>query len=118
MVITLPRVRDLCILLGIVLFLAVSNLINNATGQPFWTITRHIWLGADDNCTAWYSSLLLALAGLVAYQCAVLARVVREANRKAFHLLVALLLLMSCDEIARLHETVFGDIAKSSDIGR
>ena len=45
-----------------VIALAIANLLNQAVGTPFWTITRLIDLGSDGNAAAWYSSVLL-LAG-------------------------------------------------------
>jgi hypothetical protein len=108
---TLPTLRGLWLLASGVFALVVANLINLAFGKPYWGITRHIELGSDDNAAAWYSSILLACGGLVILQCYQRA-VAAKLERPWIFLIGALLVFgMSCDEIAQLHETVFGDIA-------
>lgn len=104
-------VRFLLVLAGL---LALANVIDLVAGNPVWPITRHIDLGSDTNAAAWFSSILLAVGGLVASQCADIGR--RFGQTPWFYLLALLLFGMSCDEIARLHETVFGDLAKLAGI--
>lgn len=70
------------------------------------------FLGYDNNIPAWYSSMLLAIAAFLAFQCSNLARNFGRPDQWAFLLLCALLMLMSCDEIARLHEVVPMRVAK------
>jgi len=60
----------------------------------------------DRNIPAWYSSMLLALAGLVAFECSIVARRFGQWSQSVFLLLSLLLVFMSCDEIARFHETL------------
>lgn len=95
-----------------IIVLALANALNHVGGMPFWTITRFIHLGVDNNVPAWYSSLLLAVAALVSLEC------YREASTRnlsgywTFLVISGLLLFMSCDEIARFHEILGGQIAK------
>ena len=93
----------------------VVNLINDLAGRPFWPITRVVYLGMDDNPAAWYSSVLLAVAGLLAFQCFQLARQKGLDTMKVampLFLFAGLLFVMSCDEIARFHENVGAVVKK------
>lgn len=106
----LPTLRGLWLLAGSVLALALVNLINLAFGKPYWGITRHIEMGSDTNAAAWFSSMLLACGGLAILQCYQRAA---SLERPWIFLIGAVLVFgMSCDEIAQLHETIFGDIAR------
>ncbi|MDF2370887.1 MAG: hypothetical protein P1V21_08850 [Rhizobiaceae bacterium] len=60
----------------------------------------------DRNIPAWFSSMLLALAGLVAFECSLVAGRFGQWSKSVFLLLSLLLVFMSCDEIARFHETL------------
>lgn len=93
-----------------VALLAVANLINDLVGRPFWTVTRFIYLGDDQNVAAWYSSILLLGAAALAAKCFLISRAEKRIRPWSFALLAALLALMSCDEIARFHE-IMGDFA-------
>lgn len=108
----LPNAASMRMLYALVLLLALANVINVLTGKHLWPITRHIDLGSDTNMAAWFSSILLALGGLAATQCGIKSK--RELGQVwGFGLLTLLVFAMSCDEIARLHETVYGDFAKA-----
>jgi hypothetical protein len=100
---------QLCAVVG---GLAVINLVNLWIGKPYWGITRHIELGTDDNAAAWFSSLLLACGGLAALQCYQRAAAKKINQSWVFIAAAALMFGMSADEIAQLHETIFGDAAK------
>ena len=93
--------------------LVVANIVNYSLGTPFWLITQLIHLGSDNNIPAWYSSGLLAIGGVVAFDCFRLAKARAVTGAWAFALMAATLLFMSCDEIARLHELVGGHLVKS-----
>ncbi len=107
--------RTLWYLVGGIVFLAVANVIDLLAGQPFWGITRFIYLGFDNNVPAWYSSLLLAIAGLLCYECSVHAKKLNlpaVSGSLPFLLFAALLVFMSCDEVASFHEHIGGYVAK------
>lgn len=99
-----------------VLALALVNLADMALGKPYWGITRHIYLGNDNNLPAWYSSSLLLVGGLLAYECSKLAGRMNPRGRAVFFLLSSLLLFMSLDETARIHETLGSYAAAVSGI--
>lgn len=113
---TLINKQSLKYLLGGVIFLAVANAINILLGQPFWTITRFIFLGFDNNIAAWYSSILLAVAGLLSYECSLHAKIKKVTNHWPFLIFALLLFFMSCDEIAQFHEIIGGLIAKYTGV--
>ncbi len=96
--------QELLYLLAGIIFLAIANSIDLLFGKPFWGITRFIFLGYDDNLAAWYSSMLLTIAGLIAYECWNYARKNRIPGGLSLLLFAALLFFMSADEVARLHE--------------
>jgi len=108
---TLLNKRELKYLLAGILVLMAANLVDHLFGRPFWGITRFIYLGFDDNVPAWYSSILLAVAGLISYECSVLAKRLEIQGSLAFLLFAGLLFVMSADELAQLHEIVFGEYA-------
>lgn len=110
----IPSRRILMVVVVLVGLLALANIVDLMAGKPFWPITQHIDLGSDTNMAAWFSSILLAMGGLVALQCA--SRAARLGQAPWFHVLALFMFLMSCDELARLHETIFGDIAKLAEI--
>jgi hypothetical protein len=89
-----------------VILLTVLNALNLAFGQPFWPITQIIYLGSDTNFPAWYSSILLVFAGLLAYECSCIAKKYNTQGHYPFLLFALLLFTMSMDEIARMHEVV------------
>ena len=99
--------RALALLLGGVGVLATSHLaLIFSDVRREERVFRLFFLGFDDNVPAWYSSTLLLVAALLAFECARIAGRYSRWDRFVLLLLAALLLLMSCDEIARLHETL------------
>ena len=103
--------RFIFVLGGGVLLLALLNLINDLLGRPFWTITRIIYLGYDNNFSAWYSSMLLFISGMIFLECYFLGK---KDIQNSFSLLLFSLLLffMSSDEISQFHEIIGGLVAK------
>lgn len=99
------------LLIGVGL-LAALNIVNDLLGAPFWLVTRLIHLGSDSNISAWYSSCLLAVAGLIAFDCFRIAKTKAVRGGWAFGLIAITLIFMSCDEIAQFHEILGGYIAK------
>jgi hypothetical protein len=93
-------------LTGGVALLVLADLIDYVVGMPFRSVTRWISLNGEASIPAWYSSLLLSLAGLVSLQCFDYAKRKTPDGQKAFLFLAALLFFMSCDEVARLHESM------------
>lgn len=98
------------IMLGGVLILVIANTINYSFDQPYWTVTRIIHLGYDNNLPAWYSSLLLAIAALLAYGCYLIATESRISGSRIFAVFALFLLFLSSDEIVDFHG-IFGDLA-------
>ncbi|HAJ92664.1 MAG TPA: hypothetical protein DCO71_08655 [Gammaproteobacteria bacterium] len=103
---TLLAKRELQYLFVGVIFLVVANIIDLVSGTPFWGITRFIYLGSDENVSAWYSSILLAVAGLIAYECWLYANKKNIQGSLSFLLFAGLLVFMSADEVARIHEII------------
>jgi hypothetical protein len=111
----IPNQVSLRFLLALIACVAVLNLINVMVDKPIWPLTRHIDMGSDTNMVAWFSSVLLALGGYTALQCVEKAKIL-SLKPWGFYLLSLFIFAMSCDEIARLHETIYGDLAKLSGI--
>lgn len=109
---TLLNRRELQYLLLGVILLVIANIIDVLTGRPFWGITRFIFLGFDNNISAWYSSILLAFSGLLAYECWIYAKKKKIKNSASFLFFSLLLFLMSADEVAMIHEILGGYAAK------
>ena len=104
--------RELRFLSFGILFLAAANIVDLIFGKPFWIITRFIYLGYDDNVSTWYSSMLLAVASLIAYECWIYANNRKIQGGKSLLWLACLLIFMSADEVARFHEIFGGYAAK------
>jgi len=100
-------------LLGGILFFTFGNIFNQLLGSPFWPITRSIHLGFDDNIPAWYSSMLFLVAALVGFECSQVGKRFKLSGTWTFFIFSGLLALLSCDEIARLHETIGAFLGKS-----
>lgn len=113
---TLLNKREFQYLFAGIFFLVAANIADLILGKPFWGITRFIYLGSDDNVSAWYSSILLAVAGLVAYECSMHAKRKNIKGSLSFLLFAGLLFFMSADEVARFHEIIGGYAAKYLDI--
>jgi hypothetical protein len=99
-----------------VLLLTFANFLNLAVGQPFWPVTKFIYLGSDTNFPAWYSSILLVLAGLLAYECSCVAKKYNTQGHYSLFLFALLLFAMSADEIARIHETLGEFLSNKSGV--
>ena len=99
-----------------VIILVLANIFDYLLGQPFWTITRFINLDYENNISAWYSSFLLTIASLIAFESYKIADKKDIPNYKAFLFFSALLLFMSCDETAQLHETLGNLVLKKTQI--
>lgn len=86
--------------------LSLLNIVNLLLGQPFWIVTKIIYLGFDDNFAAWFSSMLLAIAGVLAHEASVTAKRCVGSGHVYLLMFSLLLFTMSADEVARIHETV------------
>jgi hypothetical protein len=113
---TLLNKRELQYLFAAIMFLVVANIVDLFFGQPFWGVTRFIFLGFDDNISAWYSSILLAISGLIAYECWVYASKNNIQGGLTLLFFAGLLFFMSADEVARVHEIIGGYVAQYFDI--
>lgn len=91
------------LLLGLLL-LGIASAVTYAVPANGRAVYQFFRLNSDNNVPAWYSSILLAMGALLAFECRATAHAADA--RKAFLILGALLLLMSCDEVVRLHETI------------
>lgn len=99
------------LLVGIALIVG-ANVLDLLVGRPSWTITRTIFLGFEQTISTWWSAVLLASSGMMAYWC---YRTSHQRNiRPAFGwlLIAAVLFALSCDEVASLHETLGGYLSK------
>ncbi|MHC4952608.1 MAG: hypothetical protein ACYTGZ_01865 [Planctomycetota bacterium] len=104
--------REFRYLIAGTVLLVGLNVLNEMFGRPSGTITRLIYLGHDNNMAAWFSSMLLAVAGLLSYECSVRAKQANMRGGLSFLLLAGLLFAMSADKIAMIHESV-GELAKN-----
>ena len=89
-----------------VLGLAFLNFFNYVLGMPYWIITQFIYLGVDNNIPAWYSSMLFAVAAIVAWECFVVGKSKNLSYVWQFLIFAALMLILSCDEVSKFHETL------------
>lgn len=87
----------------IAIIIIASNLINILLGEPSWQITRLIDLDTEANIPTWFSSILLFIAAFFAYHCSLLAKT-RQNGKTIWQILSLGLLVMSCDEVATIHE--------------
>jgi len=98
-------VQILCVIAG---SLVIANLVCAYFEHPIWNIHRLINLGAESNFTTWFSSLLLAVGAYFAYECSTLIPK-GTIEKKWWQLTAWGVLLLSCDEVAMIHEH-FGDL--------
>ena len=87
-----------------VLCLAVVNIFLNLARSERTLWFNYLFLGFDNNIPAWYSSFLLAISALLAFECRDTLGQTETRDRRIFLGLGLLLILMSCDEIAKFHE--------------
>lgn len=92
-------------LVAVVSVIILLNIISVTIGIPSWQITRLIAVGEESNFPTWFSSLLLAIAGVFAYKCA-LASNNERGNQIMWKLLSVVFWGMSCEEVAMVHEHI------------
>jgi len=83
--------------------LILLHIINELVGKPSWQITRLIWLGHESTIATWFSSMLFFIAAFFAYQCSLVFSLKSEAKRM-WCVCSLILLVLSCDEVAQMHE--------------
>lgn len=106
------KIFSFILLIGI-LFLFLGNLVNDFVGRPFWTITKIIYLGFDNNFSAWYSSIVLFWSALLWFFLFFnLKSRLSFFESLVFALFVLLLFFMSADEVSQFHETFGGLLSK------
>lgn len=93
------------ITISVIFINIVSTLLNN----PSWQIERMFDIRREANFSAWFSSMLLAIAAYYAYKCSTLIQTIKSGKRM-WQLLSLGLLGMSCDEVAMIHEHL-GELA-------
>jgi len=74
-------------------------------------VYQYFKLSSDYNIPAWYSSMILAIAGLLSFECYSVARNKSLSGNRILLFFGLLLFLMSCDEIARFHEVLPEELA-------
>jgi len=96
------------VLLAADLVLAMAYLVNELFGRPRDGLTRLLDLNGEANLPAWYSAMQAFIAAMLLWTFA--RRNATRADRASLVLWLApaVLLLMSCDEIAQLHERFGG----------
>lgn len=89
----------------IAISLIILNIIDLILKHPSWHIYRFINVNEEANFAAWFSSIILAIAALYAYGCSLIKRTDQN-ERRIWQIISIGLLLMSCDEVALIHESL------------
>ena len=100
-----PLVKPQRLITGLLLMvgaLAVGHLLSVPLGQWSWQFERLFCLDLESNLPTWFSSLLWAVTALAAYRCAHYAFLPR--HRSAWMVMTCVLIFLSCDEVAMMHE--------------
>ncbi len=84
--------------------LCIAYLANAAAGEPFWKITTLLDLEGENNIPAWYSSMQLFVVACLFGLFARASFDRRQWRSWLLALFPLILLAMSCDEIAQVHE--------------
>jgi hypothetical protein len=87
----------------ILVIIHICLMFYGSARSPVHTIFN---LDSDTNIPAWYSSMMLAVAAILAFECSGIARKFGRNDQLMFFFFCMLLVLMSCDEIVRFHETI------------
>lgn len=82
--------------------LCATNMLNLMMGQPFWTLTQIINMGLESSLATWYSSMLWAVAAVLAWRCRAAGPQGRTA--RVWLALAAVFVFFSIDEVAMVHE--------------
>ena len=99
-----------------VMGLFILNSLDLIFNYPYFGITRFIHLDSDQNFSAWYSSMLLFVAGLISLECSQTQPNQKSADKITLLLFSALLFTLSADEISQFHEILGGYAAKYAGI--
>ncbi len=84
--------------------LVVMHGLSVLVGERSWQLTRAFNLDRESNVPTWFSSGLWALGAWAAWECARLSG--RARARRLWTVAAVGLLLLSCDEVAMLHENL------------
>lgn len=98
-------IRTLIFCIGFVIF---CHLLDVFLGKPSWNFDRLVHMDHEANLPTWFSSMLWAIAAVVAYQCSQLAQVKFE--KRLWAVMAFILLILSIDEVAMMHEHIFGSM--------
>ncbi len=90
-------------LVVITIALIIINIINEVIAIPSYNLNRLINVGREANIPTWFSSMLLAIAAVYAYRVSLVSKA-KESEGWTWRLLSLVLLAMSCDETAQIHE--------------
>lgn len=90
------------------------HILSVLVGERSWQMTRLFHLERESSVPAWFSSMMWALGALAALGCSTLASA--RVERRTWGVLACGLLLLSCDEVAMLHENL-GTILRQRVIG-
>ena len=100
-IMTVKQFHLLAVLTGILFLAHIANIL---IGKPSWSVSQFLELASDNSAPAWLSSIILAAAALTAYRSFELAGNHRMASSQILLYSAILLLIMSCDEVAQVHE--------------
>lgn len=89
-------------LIGIAAVIVLLNIISSFFSSQIEEIPWFINLYEESNLPTWFSSIILFIAAFYAYQCAKVSKV----NRLIWKIVALTLIIMSCDEVAMIHEEI------------
>jgi len=101
-------VQILCVIAG---GLVIVNLICASLGHPIWNIHRLIYLSAESNFSTWFTSMMLFVGAYFTYECSTLIPK-GEIEKRWWQLTALGVLLLSCDEVAMIHEHFGAQLTK------
>ena len=84
--------------------IVLAYVIHTALGEPSWQLYQLLYLDGEANLVSWFGSFLWAVAALAAYDLAVRTGASDRGVGRTWRILTALLIFLSCDEVATLHE--------------
>ena len=90
--------------------LVICHLLSLVMGDPSWQWERLFDLGYDNNIPTWFSSALWALAAFTAYRYSGFS--VPPAEKRLWIFVALGFLVLSIDEVAMIHESIFRTIGR------
>lgn len=84
--------------------IVLGYVMHTALGEPSWQLYQLLYLDGEANLVSWFGSFLWAVAALTACELAVRTGASDRRISRTWRALAALMVLLSCDEVAMLHE--------------